>query len=394
MDLQRVGTILTDTEPLDAMLCIDADLPHEVMVHWWGQQTPPAAALTQMTVSKDGNEFEFLPRLLFKTNENGGLILSTPKEAEDAQFLGYRMHLHREDSELAGEWTHSSGAKGAVKFAELRGLRSVRPETCDTWTAFKDWASRTRLEHDVVAYRGHGSNGFRLQTTLCRAGRNRLERYCAQTLQEFRSHAEALLGKRFDLNDPSDYSTVLGLAQHHGLPTPLLDWTGSPYVAAFFAFADAIEASQTRPNVSHVRVYGATREFLAISSPPVVTLPWFKPYVCSLAISPRDNPRLYAQQGQFMVTNFSDVEGLICALEAQHRKKFLVAADIPIGFTSQALEDLAFMGLTAGTMFPGLDGVGRMIRHAMIFKRPAPPLPGKPAAEVEGEHTDSTDSAK
>ena len=31
----------------------------------------------------------------------------------------------------------------------------------------------------------------------------------------------------------------MGFLRHHGFPSPLLDWSKSPYVAAFFAFAEA-----------------------------------------------------------------------------------------------------------------------------------------------------------
>ena len=123
-------------------------------------------------------------------------------------------------------------------------------------------------------------------------------------------------------------------------------------------------------------------DFINSNFSHTVVLPYKSPYIAPLTITPRQNPRLYAQQGQFLVTNVADVESFICKIEKTHQKKYLVAADVPIACGSKVLEDLAFMGLTAATMFPGLDGVCRMMKHAMAFKRAHMPPPGTPSSSI------------
>jgi hypothetical protein len=48
------------------------------------------------------------------------------------------------------------------------------------------------------------------------------------------------LGGTFGRTPGYEYMAYL---RHHGFPSPLLDWTRSPYIAAYFAFSNAMASA-------------------------------------------------------------------------------------------------------------------------------------------------------
>lgn len=366
---QMFGNIIIDDKKRNAMLCIDDDMPSEATLHIWGNETEPSvrvAALTKIHSHEDS--FSILEiAAVYQVDEGGGVRQVVL--AQEANYLsGFSVKGIFSEDGFVGSWQHRDTADGGqMILSPLDSSQRIAAHQCDDWESFKSWAHEVHRDNDIQYFRGHGSNQFRLMTTFHRTGRSRLERYCGGVLPEFNLHAEALMAMRIDLNSKDDYSMMLGLAQHHGLPTPLLDWTLSPYIAAFFAFSDAIENRETRQSHTHVRIYGLRGAAVERLSPPVVILPYIAPYIAFLQISPRSNPRLYAQQGRFLVTNVAELEAFLVHHQ-EAGNSYFAAADVPIECAKDALQDLKFMGLTAATLFPGLDGIGRMLKQNMMFK--------------------------
>jgi hypothetical protein len=379
VELQLIGTVETRLGRANAILCADDDRPEQIFLHLWGIQDQPPTAVLAHKFEDDETTAGFQPVLLWAADSMGKAVLQTLVGPELERFQSIRAVLTRKGSELHGSWSDATGPGGKIMLKPLEqgdGITNI--ESCESWEQFKRWTAQAR-SNGAVAFRGHGSSEFRLVASLFRTGRRSLMRYCSETLRDFHSHVEAVTGRRFNLSDPIDFSTLLALAQHHGLPTPLLDWTESPYIAAFFAFADALESASARPDATHVRIFGLTRTFTESYSPSIVQVDSVRPYVNFLQVGPRDNPRLYAQQGRFTVSNIANWGGYVNELAAARKATYLMAADIPIRFATEALEDLKYMGLTAATLFPGLDGVCRMMKHEMSFKRLPLPTPGLPS---------------
>jgi hypothetical protein len=364
---QIQGTALWESKSIFLMLCRDADKPDEAMLHWWQSGIEPGAIKCKI-IEKSKDFYTLEPMVLYVCDKRGGMVLPQLTQEALGNILKWSGELHLKAKTLTGTFRNPEGKSGQMKFSWSNSNHKLKPKKLKNWSDFKTWASATHSQGVFNSFRGHGSNNFRLKTTFHRNGRTRLERFAHETMPEFTNHAEVSLNAQLQAGIPEDYSTLLGLAQHYGLPTPLLDWTASPYIAAFFAFADALEYSDSRKNETHIRIFGLSKVLSDIAY-PIVTIPFIAPYVAYLAIAPRLNPRLYAQQGRFLVSNMLDIENELIQMGKTNGKELLVAVDVPISCAIEALEDLHFMGLTAASMFPGLDGVCKMMKHKMAYKR-------------------------
>lgn len=88
-------------------------------------------------------------------------------------------------------------------------------------------------------FRGQARESWTLNPTLDRkitgAPAADRKRRLTQFINEFKMQS---IGFGGPLGTPADALAWELLGRHHGLPTTILDWTFSPYVAAFFAFSD------------------------------------------------------------------------------------------------------------------------------------------------------------
>lgn len=67
-----------------------------------------------------------------------------------------------------------------------------------------------------------------------------------------------------------------------------------------------------------------------------------------------------------MVTNLNDIETYLSQFDGDHRLgggPVLEAIDLPASARPAVMRDLAMMGITAASLFPGLDGACEALRE-------------------------------
>jgi hypothetical protein len=269
------------------------------------------------------------------------------------------VHLTISEGDVRLRWVTDIGTNGTAVITKSNGAaESVLPSKVKSWDEFKSYA--TSLDRARFLFRGQESNKWRLRTAFHRTGRANLAKFMRQDVFGLYRVLTGLTKHRFNLQDPNDYAAFLALVQHHGYPTPLLDWTLSPFIAAYFAFRSP--TLRALPPEAKVRIFvfdgllwSQTFERAGALVPAFLHLTVLEP----LAL---DNPRVLPQQGYSLVTNVEDLEWYIPAKETPERK-FLTAIDISVSERPKVLRELELMGINAGSLFPGLDGACNQMKE-------------------------------
>lgn len=225
-----------------------------------------------------------------------------------------------------------------------------------TWRSFRDrlleYSETDALRRSQILFRGQCCSTYSLQTTLDRVFAFRDVSDRADTnvrlLDTFRRELMVV-----DEDAELEREALELLGRHHGLPSPLMDWTQSPYIASYFAFEGA------RPTSDFVSVWVFDRAAKSVSLPTIRIID--EPDLI------RFNARALNQRGVFIRV---EEDTRARPFEDQFSDA-VFRFDISVKDRKNAIADLDEMRINATTLFPDFDGAARTSLARILSERPA-----------------------
>jgi hypothetical protein len=230
----------------------------------------------------------------------------------------------------------------------------------DSWDDFIEYLRTSSYDVADYFYRGQADPNWSLVPTLQRnltypiANRKIYTDRMYEYLRAFRDHAHGLAGFP---NGLKTLDPLLTLGRHHGLVTPLIDWTRSPYIAAFFALGGLVARNANMPLDSDPDPVGGR------GGPAAVAI-WRYQIRGDGSVGNELriftevgflNPRQKAQSSVYMHLDTHEYRSVEELLMDRGRIFDLEKWIVNVSDVREAIADLALMNIHIGTMFPDLS---------------------------------------
>jgi len=243
------------------------------------------------------------------------------------------------------------------------------------------WGDYKKLVDDLSdnwAYRGQADAEWHLENAIERTDFVQLYKGIeADFLAEFQRGARNYLQKD---QTPEHLIEWLALMQHHGAPTRLLDFSKSPFIAAYFAFEQCLPLPDR-----YIAIWAVNIHFLRIQalecfgdlfaaelerSKNRIDEQLFEKIFfqnsCSLIfpVEPFRMNRRYSLQQSIFVSTGNSYEPFMKQLNFLREKieKAVVKIELPTVLHKEVLRDLQRMNLHRASLFPDLDGYAASLK--------------------------------
>jgi len=215
----------------------------------------------------------------------------------------------------------------------------------DTWDELVLNINDMFVSYPDYIFRGQSQEDWKIESSLTRLLRESelvrdFETFYKIHLSNFKLK---LRGHGFDLKNMND-DEIWSIGQHHGLATPLIDWTSSPFVAGFFALTGKPKSQNSKRalwafNLLDLERFRKKDKKLITRVEPL-----------------ENNKRLLSQNGLFLKLPLnSDFESVI---DKQPKQKWvsLYKITFPDEIIEQGIAALNLMNINYSSLYPDLQG--------------------------------------
>jgi hypothetical protein len=248
---------------------------------------------------------------------------------------------------------------------EIERLNSIREE----------YTSKTVVKVSELLYRGQPDSSKKLETTLERLniGKITLCRYY-DFVSVIKSKIESVTGQRWDIPSRDQYAQwckneswpfvsfpagdYFAYLRHHDFPSPLMDWTISPYIAAHFAMLETPKDGVKNFSVYAYLEYAGTKSYDVRGT-----------MIQSLGRYIKTHKRHYLQQSTYTICTSGEGASLsydsyesVVAMN-NDRQDLLWRLDIPVSQRRNFLFKLEPMNINSFSLF-GTDD--KLMEHIYI----------------------------